>query len=247
MPTGISFDRVADRYDDTRGGLARGVTFAADIRPWLATGTVLEVGTGTGVVATALAGHETPVVGVDISPLMARQAYERIGTRVALGDARALPVGDGSIGTVLLVMVLHLVGDIRAALAEAARVLRPDGRVVAVHGVPASTGTDLDEALAPLVSFRRHRSDDDDTILRAAEACGLRRVHQGGTTPIGQARTPNTVADEIEERIWSYLWRLTDADWQAQAVPALSALRALPEPDRARASTQWHRLSVFGR
>ncbi len=247
MPTGISFDRVADRYDDTRGGLARGVTFAADIRSWLATGTVLEVGMGTGVVATALVGKETPVVGVDVSPLMARRAYERIGARVALGDALALPVGDGSVGTVLFVMVLHLVGDIWPALAEAARVLRPDGRVVAVHGVPASTETDLDEALAPLGSFRRHRSDDDDSLQRAAEACGLRRLHVGGTTPIAQARTPNVVADEIETRIWSYLWQLTDAEWQAQAVPAVRALRALPEPNRARASTQWHRLSVFGR
>jgi hypothetical protein len=39
-----SFDRIADRYDDRRGGSERGVVLAADIDPWLSPGSVLEVG-----------------------------------------------------------------------------------------------------------------------------------------------------------------------------------------------------------
>ncbi len=45
--------------------------------------------------------------------------------------------------------------------------------------------------------------------------------------------------------MWSYLWRLDETAWQAEAVPAIAALRALPEPDRARQTAQRHRLSVF--
>ncbi len=217
----ISFDRVADRYDETRGGTARGYEFAADVQPWLGDRTVLEIGVGTGVVACALNEAGTSVVGLDISLPMARQAHERIGSRVALGDAQNLPVGDARVAAVLFSMVLHLVGDMRAAIAEAARVLRPGGRLVAVHGVPRTTLTDLDGPLASLTDFRSHRQDDGDALVGATEAAGLSVVHQGRTTERPLARSPNAVASEIETKVWSYLWRLDDAAWREQAVPAV--------------------------
>jgi len=50
----LSFDRVADEYDATRGGEERGEHVAADLEPWLSGGgPVLEAGAGTGVVALA--------------------------------------------------------------------------------------------------------------------------------------------------------------------------------------------------
>ncbi|MFC7483181.1 class I SAM-dependent methyltransferase [Luedemannella flava] len=146
----VSFDPIADRYDETRGGEARGEGVADDLVPWLPEGRVLEVGVGTGVVAKALRARGLNVVGVDLSPQMARRAVGRLGPRVTLGDAHALPVADASVDAVVMVWVLHLVGGIEGALAEAARVLRPGGRVVAVHDAPTATATDIDGAFTKL-------------------------------------------------------------------------------------------------
>src|SRR5689334_11954047 len=97
----LSFDRVADQYDESRGGTARGERMAADLAPWFAPGAVLEVGVGTGIVAGGLRKHGVPVLGVDLSAEMLRRAVDRLGPVVARADATALPVASGSIDNVL--------------------------------------------------------------------------------------------------------------------------------------------------
>jgi SAM-dependent methyltransferase len=241
----VSFDRVASCYDETRGGLKRGREMGHDARPWLAPGTVLEVCVGTGLVASALAETGLAVLGIDISRGMASQALVRLGPRVALGDACALPVRSASVDNVLFVMALHVVGDVPATLAEAARVLRPGGRVVAIHDAPEPKHTDLVDAMRSLDGMRKLRVDAADVVAAAAAAAGLRPVHAGWKSWYHLSQTPNEVADSIERRAWSYLWRLDETAWQAEAVPAIAALRALPEPDRVRPTAQRHRLSVF--
>jgi SAM-dependent methyltransferase len=241
----VSFERVAECYDETRGGMKRGREMANDARRWLAPGTVLEVAVGTGVVASALASSGLEVLGIDISRGMASRAVVRLGPRVALGDARVLPIRSGSVDNVLFVMALHLVGDVPACFAEAARVLRPGGRVVAVHGPPEPRPTDLVDAMRSLDGMRNLRVDHPDSLAAAAAAAGLRPVHAGWTSWYEIPQSPNEVADTIERRVWSYLWRLDDAAWEVEAVPAIKALRALPEPDRARPSAQRQRLTVF--
>lgn len=241
----VAFDRVADRYDATRGGAQRGEQLSGDVLPWLAPGRVLEVGVGTGIIAAALVERGREVVGVDLSEPMLRRAYERLGPKVAQANAQQLPVPDGAIPNVIFVWVLHLVGDLPAALAEAARVLSPGGRVVALHGFPVAEQTDLDAALAPLEATRSRRPDTPEAIAAAAGLAGLRVVHSGlsGGHVIGRA--PNQVAHEVETRVWSYLWRLTDEQWRDCALPAMAALRALPEPDRVRPYRQRQQLIVL--
>jgi SAM-dependent methyltransferase len=242
----VSFDRIADRYDETRGGPKRGAEMLAEIRPWLRPGPVLEVGVGTGLVAAALTGVGVATLGVDISPRMAARARDRLGPRVAVGDARRLPVRSASVANVLFVWALHLVGDVTAALAEAARVAQPGGRLIALHGAPQADHTDVSVALAPIAAGpRRARPDTDDALAAAAAATGLALLHNGPTQPYPLSQSPNQVANLIEERVWSYLWRLDEAQWQARIVPALAALRALPEPDRPRPFHERHRISVF--
>jgi SAM-dependent methyltransferase len=244
--TPVSFDRIAHRYDETRGGTRRGAEMLAEIRPWLRPGLVLEVGVGTGLVAAALTGAGVPTLGVDISAQMAARARDRLGPRVAVGDARRLPVRSSGVANVLFVWALHLVGDVTAALAEAARVVPAGGRVIALHGAPQAEHTDISVALAPIDSGpRRARPDTDDALAAAATAARLTLIHNGPTRPYSLSQTPNEVADLIEERVWSYLWRLDEVQWQARVVPALAAVRALPEPDRPRSFTQQHRVSVF--
>jgi SAM-dependent methyltransferase len=95
---------------------------------------VLDVGGATGVYAGWLAGLAYQVELVDPVPWHVAEASRLPGVTARLGDARNLDTPDGSAGAVLLLGPLyHLVDrDARlAALAEAARVVRPGGVVVA--------------------------------------------------------------------------------------------------------------------
>ncbi|HUJ80061.1 MAG TPA: class I SAM-dependent methyltransferase [Nitrospiria bacterium] len=74
-------------------------------------------------------------VGLDLTPAMlrrARQAAERAGIDVSLqlGDAMRLPYRDRVFDAVLLHLILAVVPDPRAALAEAVRVVKPGGRLL---------------------------------------------------------------------------------------------------------------------
>jgi ubiquinone/menaquinone biosynthesis C-methylase UbiE len=100
---------------------------------------VLDVGGGPGAYATWLAGRGYRVHLIDLVPLHAEQAAAAAqdlgGTlTVEVGDARRLPVADGSIDAVLLLGPLYHLTE-RAeriqALEEARRVGRPGAPVVA--------------------------------------------------------------------------------------------------------------------
>ena len=98
---------------------------------------ILDIGCGPGFYLPDLleqVGPEGAVVGVDGSASMLALAAQRseANTNVEFheADATALPVGDASFDAALSVQVLEYVGDIRTALAEIHRVLRPGGRAV---------------------------------------------------------------------------------------------------------------------
>jgi SAM-dependent methyltransferase len=98
-------------------------------------GAVLDLGCGTGAMFPSLA--EAPnitVYAVEPDPYMRRRAERRaasVGLDVEIAAARAeqLPFADDSLDVVLAGMVLCTVADPAAALAEAARVLRPGGEL----------------------------------------------------------------------------------------------------------------------
>jgi SAM-dependent methyltransferase len=98
---------------------------------------VLDVGGGTGVYARWLAGRGYEVDLVDHSPRHVEEARAHPGpplARAEVGDARHLDDADGSADAVMLLGPLyHLVekSDRVRALAEARRVVRPGGVVVA--------------------------------------------------------------------------------------------------------------------
>lgn len=96
--------------------------------------TVLLVGVGTGLDLPLL--PDGPVyTGIDLTPAMlerARRRAARSGRSVDLqaGDAMALPFADGVFDRVVMHLILAVVPDPARALAEAARVVKPGGRIV---------------------------------------------------------------------------------------------------------------------
>ena len=93
---------------------------------------VLDVASGTGLVAAELLGHGFTVTGVDQSPAMLGRARERFGPRIELVEASAenLPFAAGSFDHLTVTYLLRYVADPAATLGELARVVRP-GAVVA--------------------------------------------------------------------------------------------------------------------
>lgn len=233
-----NFDRVAAEYDASRGGRDRAVTCARDIAGHLPAGDALEIGVGTGIVAQALLA-EVPqlrrLVGIDISADMLAQAARRLPGAVVRASALHLPFGDGRFDAVVAVHVLHLVSDLDATLAEAARVLRPGGRVVAVHGGLAHDDDDeLFLATRRIRDLFATRQDEPAAVAAAAARAGLACVEQHPSSPREAAHSPAGLADLIARRMWSYLWTIDDETWAAEIEPVIEALRALPDPDRPR-------------
>lgn len=102
-------------------------------------GEVLDVATGTGLVAEALLRRGLSVTGVDQSPGMLAQARARLGSRAALveASAEALPFADASFDHLTFTYLLRYVDDPGATVAELARVVRPGGTIAMLEfGVP---------------------------------------------------------------------------------------------------------------
>jgi ubiquinone/menaquinone biosynthesis C-methylase UbiE len=109
-----------------------------ELFPAGAAGRLLDIGTGTGRLLELLAPRIGLGLGIDASRAMLALARARLAgpglthCAVRLADMYRLPLPDGGFDAVVMQMVLHYAEDAAAALAEAARVLRPGGRLVVV-------------------------------------------------------------------------------------------------------------------
>ena len=246
----VAFDRIAERYDETRGGTERGGSLAEVISPHLHPGLVAEVGVGTGAVALPLTERGHAVIGFDLSVPMLRHARQRLGPRVANADGFRLPVRSGAVDNVVLVWVLHLVPDVGAFLAEVARVLAPGGRLATIPaGSQSETGeiAEIVWAMHRELSDHRPRSDAPDTVVAAAEQAGLALVARAPASSGPWPESPAEQARRIEARTFASLWDLPDDRWAATVEPAIAALRALPDPDRPRERVTDYEVLVFDR
>jgi SAM-dependent methyltransferase len=124
--------------------------------PLLGSGRVLDLGCGTGHSYDLLGPRET--VGVDIDPAaLAGQARE---THVA--DMCRLPFADGSFASVLAVQSLEHVSDPDSAIAQAARVIEPQGGIAVFVTPNRLTFARPDEIIDPY-----HYFEWDSEQLRA--------------------------------------------------------------------------------
>ncbi|PSP75326.1 SAM-dependent methyltransferase [Halobacteriales archaeon QS_1_68_20] len=128
MPTTQPFVDLAEEYDQwfeaNREAYRAEQEALSELVPGDAFG--VEIGVGSGRFAAPLDVD----VGVDPATPMLDRAADR-GVDALLGVGEALPLANDSVDLALLVTTICFLDDVQATLAEARRVLRPDGTLVA--------------------------------------------------------------------------------------------------------------------
>ncbi|WP_342164979.1 class I SAM-dependent methyltransferase [Methylobacterium sp. SD21] len=128
----------------------------------LADRAILDIGCGTGTLARALSEDGAAVTGIDPGAEALAKARTLVpSARFEAASADSLPFADGQFDGAVMLNSLHHVPDPAKALAEAARVLRPGGRLVVIE--PLASGTFFD-ALKPI---------EDETAIRAAAQAAI--------------------------------------------------------------------------
>lgn len=247
----LDYDAEAPVYDASRGGGERARAAATAFNALLpATGTLADVGGGTGIVSAELATDTRDVYVVDASKGMLALAEQRLPGHAIRADATALPFADAALDAVMCSWLLHLLPiDIADAVtAEAARVLAPGGVFATTTDKNAAhdVGSDIDAIVNRLhatLALPPDTGDDPARLTHLLAPHGI-RPHATATYPgTGQGRTPAGFTRHLESgRHFQWTPGLT----QDAVDEAAASMRALPDQDTARPDpvftvTAWRR------
>lgn len=150
---------------------------------------VLDVGCGSGELLEHLADRGARPSGVDPAARMVELARARAaGADVRTGDFEHLPFDDGRFDAVLAVNAFQFAQEPDDALAEAARVLAPDG-VLGLAGWAERTRNDLDALNAALAAADGEEPPEDGPLRVEGGLTGLLAdagwaLLDGGVTPV---------------------------------------------------------------
>jgi len=151
--------------------------------------TVLDMGTGTGILASELAHLGLRVIAVDSSARMldaARDKLEEAGldnVELRRGNADELPLADDEVDAALAHMVLQYLPSPGEALREMARVLRPGGSLVIVDFVPHENEWMRDELGVTWLGFAA------EEVRSWFDAAGLVDLHYEQHEDLSAGRT----------------------------------------------------------
>ena len=132
----ISFDRVSNIYDATRGfppGVSEQIAdYILDLVSATPDTQFFEAGIGTGRIALPILQRGYAYTGVDVSEKMMTELRRKLQgadhrLKLLQADVTSLPFVDDSFDVALAVHVLHLIPNWQQALAEIRRVLKPSG------------------------------------------------------------------------------------------------------------------------
>jgi len=158
---------------------------------------VADLGCGTGMLTAELAPHVRRVIAVDRSAAMLRAGRRRAGGAENVewheAELAALPIADGRCDAALLVLVLAYQEDPVPVLAEAARVLRPGGRLVVVDAA-----RHLDADLRRRMGQLRPGFETDE-LTALLKVAGLVRPAARALPPEPGARGPGLVLCRAEK------------------------------------------------
>lgn len=135
------FSSSAGQWDLMREEMFGPTSHLRALAGLLETGLVVgDLGCGTGVVSEWISPFAERVVAVDTSSEMLDAARQRLAglkhVAVRGGSLEKLPIEDGELDVALLMLVLHHLPEPRRALAEAARALKPGGRLLILDMMP---------------------------------------------------------------------------------------------------------------
>lgn len=120
---------------------------------------VLEVATGTGLIATHIANSVKSIVATDFSPGMIEKAKKKPcpdNVRFMVEDATDLSFPDSTFDAVIISNALHIMPDPEAALRNIKRVLKPEGLLIApnfTHGHIREKSWNFTAKLLELLGF----------------------------------------------------------------------------------------------
>lgn len=244
MSQSVSFDLVADRYDETR-------VIPSDAMPAIATGflrlggvsahgSILEIGIGTGRISLPLLAEGVNVTGADIAPRMVerlRAKYESMrqaepwrkwgDLTTIMADITALPFESGDFDAAIAVHVLHLVPEWRRALDEALRAVKSGGAFLLgqeqresddAHHRVQSQWLAIVKALGYPATYP---GAGYDMIVSDLRGRGL-PVDEHMVAEWEIAASPRGALREITERTWSRTWAVPD-DVFAESIRRLTA------------------------
>jgi len=135
---------------------------------------LVDLGTGTGRILELFAPKASRALGIDLNHDMlayARTKLERAGlahAQVRHGDLYNVPLPDGAADAVVLHQVLHFLDDPAAAIAEAARLLKPGGKLLVVDFAPHELEFLREQCAHRRLGFAR------DQLGRWLEGAGLK-------------------------------------------------------------------------
>lgn len=148
-------------------------------------GLTLDIGCGEGRFPRDLKARGYEVVGVDASPTLiehARAADPEGDYRVA--DAASLPLADASVQLVAALLSLHDIDDMAGAVAEAARVLVPGGRLCAAVVHPINSGGRFESAAPDAAFVIRKSYFEQRPYADSVERDGLRMTFTSRHRPL---------------------------------------------------------------
>jgi ArsR family transcriptional regulator len=141
----VYFNQTADHWDEIRGLHVEDAEVENAITQNLYSGPIekfLDIGTGTGRILELIAPHAKSADGIDLSQEMLAIARANLdqaslkNCQIRQGDMYQLPFGDNQYDAACIHQVMHFADEPNRVIGEAARVLRPGGKLVVVDFAP---------------------------------------------------------------------------------------------------------------